>query len=217
MIIGEWSCALTPQSLANEGDAAQVQKEFCEQQMSVYANTTAGWTFWGPSFLWRFVSLTDVHFAAYNLEHCEDANLGWCFKNVVGKSLPSSFTSKTKRALVDGNDDPTKNSVLNCIGDSSCAPHSRFEAIHQQKAKTNTRANSDDTNPAQRSYSKGYADGLDTAEKFAVVNKSKLGFTGQFIQDAIATVGPSVVAPGTEDNYGQGFKNGLADGESRFL
>jgi len=163
-----------------------------------------------------------MHFAAYNLEHCEDANPGWCFKNVVGKSLPSSFTSKTKRALVDGNGDPTKNGLRGTLNsrqncDSSCTPYSRFEAIHQQKVQTNPRANSDDTNPAQRSYSKGYADGLDTAEKFAVANKSKLGFIGQFIQDAIATAGSSVVAPGTEDNYGQGFRKGLADGESRFL
>jgi len=60
MIIGEWSCALTPQSLADEGDAGQVQKDFCEQQMKVYANTTAGWTFWGLCFLWYFVSLQTI-------------------------------------------------------------------------------------------------------------------------------------------------------------
>jgi glucan 1,3-beta-glucosidase len=55
MIIGEWSCALTPQSLASEDDADQVQKEFCEQQMRVYANTTAGWAFWCWCFFLVFV------------------------------------------------------------------------------------------------------------------------------------------------------------------
>jgi glucan 1,3-beta-glucosidase len=158
------------------------------------------------------------------LEGCEDANPGWCFKNAVGKSLPSSFTFKTKRALADGDADPTKNCVLYSRQDRSSrkstlpsfTPH-RFEAIHQQKVQTDTRANPGDTTPAQRSFSKGYADGLDTAKTFAAVNKSKLGFTGQFIQDAIGSAGPSVVAPGTEENYGRGFRDGLAEGEARFL
>lgn len=46
IIIGEWSGALTPESLAKEADAAQVRKNFCRAQLSVYANKTAGWAFW---------------------------------------------------------------------------------------------------------------------------------------------------------------------------
>jgi hypothetical protein len=216
MIIGEWSCALTPQSLADDDDADQVQREFCEQQMKVYANTTAGWMFWGlfssSSLRWR--TITDVEFAAYDLERCDDANPGWCFKNVVGKSLPSSFSSKTKRALV--NDDPT--GILNTredLFDASRTPH-RFEAIHQRK-EAGVRADLNDMNPTQHSFSRGYTDGLSTAKKFAAFNRSKLGFTGQFIKDSIESAGPSVVAPGTEENYGQGFRQGLDEGEARFL
>lgn len=46
LIIGEWSCALTPKSLANEPDPLQAQREFCTAQLEMYTNTTAGWSFW---------------------------------------------------------------------------------------------------------------------------------------------------------------------------
>ena len=119
--------------------------------------------------------------------------------------------------MTDG--DPTKNGcLLNARQDRTQIDDSkkyhRFEAIHQQNVQMNARVNTDDTNPAQRSFSKGYADGFDTARKFATVNKSKLGFTGQFIQDVFGSAEPSVVA---EENYGQGFRKGLSEGEARFL
>lgn len=52
LIIGEWSCGLTPRSLENEQDAEQVRKNFCEEQMKVYANATAGWAFWCTCNFW---------------------------------------------------------------------------------------------------------------------------------------------------------------------
>ena len=47
LVIDEWSCALTPQSLSAVSDPDQARQAFCEGQMSVYANTSAGWGFWG--------------------------------------------------------------------------------------------------------------------------------------------------------------------------
>jgi glucan 1,3-beta-glucosidase len=46
LVIDEWSCALTPKSIANEGDPVQARKDFGTGQLEVYTNTTAGWSFW---------------------------------------------------------------------------------------------------------------------------------------------------------------------------
>jgi hypothetical protein len=50
LVVDEWSCALTPESLENDKDAAQVRKQFCGEQMKVYSNATAGWGFWCELF-----------------------------------------------------------------------------------------------------------------------------------------------------------------------
>lgn len=46
LIIGEWSCALTSQSISNESDKGKARRDFCTGQMGVYTNVTAGWSFW---------------------------------------------------------------------------------------------------------------------------------------------------------------------------
>jgi len=46
LVVDEWSCALSADSLAQESDPDAARKEFCIGQMSVYANNTAGWGFW---------------------------------------------------------------------------------------------------------------------------------------------------------------------------
>jgi len=50
LVIDEWSCALSPESLRNEDDVNQVRKDFCTAQLNVYTNTTAGWGFWCKFF-----------------------------------------------------------------------------------------------------------------------------------------------------------------------
>ncbi|TRM70447.1 glycoside hydrolase superfamily [Schizophyllum amplum] len=82
LIIGEWSCALTPDSLSGEQDADAARRDFCTHQMDVYTNSTAGWAFW-----------------AYRTEDC-DSNPGWCFRDAVGRSLPSSFFSYGQPGVV---------------------------------------------------------------------------------------------------------------------
>ena len=47
LVIDEFSCALTGDSLKDEADPDQARMEFCTGQAEVYANTTAGWSFWG--------------------------------------------------------------------------------------------------------------------------------------------------------------------------
>lgn len=49
LIIGEWSCALSPQSMQKEKDPEASQKDFCTGQMNAYSDNTAGWSFWCTS------------------------------------------------------------------------------------------------------------------------------------------------------------------------
>ena len=47
LVIDEWSCALTTQSLSSERDPEEARRRFCTGQMGVYATASAGWSFWG--------------------------------------------------------------------------------------------------------------------------------------------------------------------------
>lgn len=158
----------------------------------------------------------------------------------MGRSLPSSFNSKIRRSTSGhsssrANDDATGNLVVDkkakfllkkrlqnppdqITGSHSSilAPrrHQRSGNIHQRDPQLDQSAQSEDTDPAQKSFSKGYSDGLSTAKTFASYNNSRLGFLGQFMQDTIGALGSSVIAPGTEENYKQGFIQGLAEGEA---
>ncbi|KAF8597905.1 glycoside hydrolase [Ceratobasidium sp. AG-I] len=78
IVVDEWSCALTPQSLSFVSSGAKqlaARKSFCSQQVSVYLRSTAGWSFW-----------------SYKTENCDNED-GWCFRKAVGRSLPSKFSS----------------------------------------------------------------------------------------------------------------------------
>ena len=66
----------------------------------------------------------------------------------------------------------------------------------------------------QAASQRGYTDGFLTARIFALYSLSNLGFVGQYIQDSTTALGPTIVAPGTEDAYQSGFLCGLADGEA---
>ncbi len=67
--------------------------------------------------------------------------------------------------------------------------------------------------PEQRAISKGYSDGFLTAKIFALYGMSKLGFTGQYIDDSIAKLGHKTIQRGMEHYYEQWFMEGLSDGE----
>ncbi len=47
LVVDEFSCALTDQSLQNESDPDGARRDFCTGQMEIYQNETAGWAFWG--------------------------------------------------------------------------------------------------------------------------------------------------------------------------
>jgi len=63
LVVDEWSCALTAQSLSSETDPGEARRRFCTGQMGVYATAAAGWSFWGTiSFedtFWRLMGVVN--------------------------------------------------------------------------------------------------------------------------------------------------------------
>ncbi|KAI0341792.1 glycoside hydrolase [Trametopsis cervina] len=214
LVIDEFSCALTYDSLKGEDDQDEARRQFCTGQMEVYANATAGWAFW-----------------AYRKEECDD-DPGWCFTSAVGRALPSSFFSygvppappqelPSMAVLAEGMTPPSTGSTFPDASSSSNSDTSSLAAPPGYRRAFNPRARhakmlftKRDDLAQERSLAKGYNDGFLTAKIFAVYDLSKLGFTGQYILDSIATLGPTVIVPGTETAYENGFMQGLADGEA---
>lgn len=111
-------------------------------------------------------------------------------------------------------------------------PHShRFDQIHHRSKLSHNRSRwqkrdepSSSTSAAppsptsltatEISITKGYSDGFLTAKIFAQYGMSRLGFKGQYVADSIAALGPTAVAPGTENYYTAWFYRGLSDAES---
>lgn len=170
-------------------------------------------------------------------EDCEN-DPGWCFKAAVNTSLPATFFSygqastgsswqiQALATAIANMTVPSSSDILAIpLGIAGAVPglssssrrnflrsrlQHRFEAVHLRR---DYNASGTELAPNQRSITKGYSDGFLTAKSFASFNTSKLGFIGQFIMDSIAQLGPSVIAPGTESNYHDGFVRGLEDGQ----
>lgn len=200
LVVHEWSCALTDQSLAGESNKDKARKDFCAAQMKVYQGTTAGWAFW-----------------SYTKEECDPS---WCFKAAVGSTLPSTFflygqTSKSiaGRSTAEVTDINTLSDILSPTTDLNI-DHDRYYGLARRRfAAIHARDNWGDMTDAERSSSQGYDDGFRTAEFFASHNMSKLGFTGQYAADSVKALGP-IITPSTVGNYTDGFMHGLQDGEA---
>ncbi|KAF8321394.1 glycoside hydrolase [Cantharellus anzutake] len=197
MIIGEWSCALTPQSLSMENHPSDSQRTFCEGQMNIYSEAAAGWTFW-----------------SYNKEDCGDDG-GWCFRKAVGTNLPSTFysfpqsqsnnTAATllRTSMIAGSSSSNDlDPILGCIRPASSPSLPTIAAT------------------SQKSIARGYADGFSTAKVFAQNGLSKLGFRGQYIRDHYdellkdSSNGMSSDAA-NRDQYSTWFLKGLKDAEAQ--
>ncbi|KAG5728300.1 putative dolichyl-phosphate-mannose--glycolipid alpha-mannosyltransferase [Termitomyces sp. T112] len=220
LFIGEWSCALSSDSMAHEADPDQARRDFCSGQMSVYANAAAGWSFW-----------------SYLKEDCEN-DLGWCFKSAVGKSLPGSFFAydntptepqrvKEVSSRIASMNPPSSSEILQGgqgntttpDGASSAkkTPIRRFEFFWKEKRRSRDRFDAihrrhqfDDASltPAERSTVKGYTNGFLACKRFASHSPpGKVGFVDQYMADNW----PPDVEHGTEQNYHDAFGNGLKD------
>ncbi|WWD19743.1 hypothetical protein CI109_104207 [Kwoniella shandongensis] len=107
---------------------------------------------------------------------------------------------------------------------SSLGSH-RFVARHhrataRKHSKAVRRDNNDESSivytPEQAAIAKGYSDGWKAAKTFAAFDNSRLGFTGQFISDALAAMDNKIVS-GDEQFYRTWFMKGLADGEVQVI
>ena len=259
LVVDEWSCALTMDSLAHESDPDAARRDFCIGQMAVYANTTAGWAFWCTCIraLLFTLPLTPVlPCVAYKKDGCDD-DPGWCFKSAVNYSLPASFFSygqppstnlaqpesalnanmqlppvtdilaRTQRysGTLDGSWDASTVVAKTLVAEEWATPETAILAGFKENIPPDRQHQTMsveigdsyegmDLTPTQRCTAKGYADGFHTAKIFASCNNSKLGFTGQYIEDSMRALGPTVVVPGSEKSYRQGFMSGLHDGEA---
>jgi glucan 1,3-beta-glucosidase len=180
---------------------------------------------------------------AYKKEGCSD-DPGWCFTAAVGSSLPDSFFSFPELQVTDPAGVQALAASLSQINLPSQADilmkasvypsppssyhnkrrrsrhHQKLAMIHQRRraqAVLPSPQTSDDwqLDPRKRSLTKGYRDGFLTAKIFATYGISRLGFVGQYTEDSLAALGPSVIQPGTEQNYRDGMGRGLRDAELR--
>lgn len=217
LVVDEFSCALTDDSLENEPDPDQARMDFCTGQIEMYANTTAGWSFW-----------------AYRKEDCME-DPGWCFGAAVGKSLPSTFFSYGAPPVTP---EPTQLPDMSTLSEGMTPPSDEQDPSAGNRPPQYDSYSQDDSSapPAfqdppgypqgapndngpssasqQASKIRGYKDGFLTARIFALYNLSRLGFIGQYITDSLAALGPGIISPGTESFYEEGFMRGLADGEA---
>ncbi|KAI0319374.1 glycoside hydrolase superfamily [Amylostereum chailletii] len=216
VIVGEWSCALTAESLAQESDQAESRREFCQTQMDIYTEVAAGWSFW-----------------SYDKEGCME-DPGWCFLASAGTNLPSTFFSYGQ-PRASGSPSDVGAQGLTTVPDSTVAETRPFardvmdDAIEDPQffatagsgsggGSTNSSVDWTGSPPLNATSveptTRGYSDGYLTAMIFAEQDMSKLGFVGQYVLDSIKALGPSAVLPGDENTYHEEFIEGLRDGEA---
>ena len=98
----------------------------------------------------------------------------------------------------------------------------RFSSIYgrrrihsaQEHKRDNSTSSEMPLTPTETAITRGYSDGFLTAKIFAQYNLSKLGFVGQYIQDSVAALGPSIIEPGQETYYMEWFFKGLSDAQN---
>ncbi|KAJ8078677.1 Glucan 1,3-beta-glucosidase 3 [Marasmius tenuissimus] len=203
LIVGEWSCALTPQSLEHEENQDNAVRDFCTAQKDAYTEKTGGWAFW-----------------SYKTEDCEQDH-AWCFLSAVKSgALPghffsynisdSSFLSQTLgRPLVPSNS--TFGSPPAQYDSDSldlALPQAIFDSVGNLRDPTLVPGS-----PGE----KGFAEGQKTARRFAMQGLSKLGFVGQYIRDSLISGQAEINSKKADDcgQYEEAFLRALRRGEDQ--
>ncbi|KAK0483511.1 glycoside hydrolase [Armillaria novae-zelandiae] len=183
LYIGEWSCALTPESLGQESDPNWSRINFCTAQMQVFNNDASGWAFW-----------------SYKKESCMD-DRGWCFRAAIATCLPPNFFFYCNKPLSDQHIQSVEGML------SAAGMHLLGRDLTQNQTETtqDTQYDCSTSSSGQEDDEKtGYCDGLATAQKFALYD-SKLGFVQQYITD--------ICGENRSDTYRTSFVEGLRAGE----
>ncbi|KAK0450751.1 glycoside hydrolase superfamily [Armillaria borealis] len=160
LYIGEWSCALTPESLGQESDPNWSRRDFCTAQMQVFNNDASGWAFW-----------------SYKKENCMD-DRGWCFRAAVGTCLPSNFFFYCNKPL-SGQHIQSVEGMLSCTTTET-------DLLGRDLTQNQTETTAQDTQYDCSAPSSGQEDDEKSgySQKFALYD-SKLGFVQQYITDIV--------------------------------
>jgi hypothetical protein len=75
---------------------------------------------------------------------------------------------------------------------------------NEHEAQSQPVSTSEHNSPRQLSTSKGYSDGIKASQTFAAFGNSRLGFTGQFTNDAMAAMSDGIFS-GSQDDYRSWF------------
>lgn len=224
IVVDEWSCSLTNDSLARESDPEGAQKAFCTGQMEVYVNNTAGWAFW--CMFYYFISDFINEDKAYKKEDCQP---DWCFTAAVGKRLPPTFFSYPRYHSINLTHAvskldtmvfprmsqklaqfPTLEASISKGVPWPRNPRRNLDVVHQGRDSVNNI----ESLALRQANAQGYLDGVLTAKLFALHGLSMLGFTGQYMNDKIRKLGPNMISPGTENVYKVRFQQGLAEAQA---
>ncbi|KAI9634189.1 glycoside hydrolase [Dioszegia hungarica] len=203
IVIDEWSCALTGGALSGMEDQDAGRAEFCQAQAQLYADWTAGWSFW-----------------SYKTEGC-DGDENWCFRHALARSLPSSFApvrasssaaSAICRLIDCPHDQPSLAHIEDVLPVNAVSVMNAHRLIPRRGSdphdKTCRCAIKDH---AEMAVAVGYADGWRVANSFAGFGGSKLGFVNQFLRDHF-TGFCGVCPDDTRAQYEEWFKRGARDG-----
>ncbi|KAK0210638.1 glycoside hydrolase [Desarmillaria ectypa] len=187
LYVGEWSCALTPESLGNESDSNSSRREFCTAQMQAFNDAVAGWSFW-----------------SYKKENCM-GDRGWCFRAVVGNCLPSTFFPFCSGPLTDQLIQSVEGMLSHTTNEMDLLGCDLMQ--NQTDTMTQDAWKYDYSVPRSGQgdeETSGFCDGLATAQKFAMYD-SKLSYVQQYITD--------IFGGDRGDTYRTLFVKGLLAGE----
>lgn len=76
IVVDEWSCALTGHALDGLEDKDAGRAKFCTEQLELYTNVTAGWSFWSKSYLTSLMQATKRKTAKMTIIGASDEQSG---------------------------------------------------------------------------------------------------------------------------------------------
>ncbi|KAF8652708.1 hypothetical protein AX16_004212 [Volvariella volvacea WC 439] len=182
-VVGEWSCALTNESLSKGSpDVDQARKEFCEAQSSAYSDTSNGWLFW-----------------SYTMEDCEQ-HPDWCFRAAVGRSLPTNFFPYGMASYTEVNEQAC-NITLPDVPTLQTKQSQTKRMIQR-----NQRRDADPKDVMDQCWLTGYQ----AAKMFqSSPYKSKIGFLAQLFGDRFAPANPALSENSTMSGCLDRFRDGV--------
>lgn len=200
--------------------------EDCKTDLDWCFKNAVGNTLPSQFFSYNSTPATSPFQAAYiarSLAEMQLPSMTEVLEQANGQSSDSSSSSASDESSITTSDDSVNPTPSVSSKRSTNGHRQRFFDIHSRRAFLSdvVRHKRSSVLPTplanltgtERSIAKGYSDGFLTAKIFAQYGMSRLGFRDQYKYDSIQELGPTVIAPGTEDYYDLWFDRGLKDAE----